>query len=101
LRFHPWSSDEGYLRVNGLKEARRNLMTCNVTMVILTEAPMAINDGRPCPFGSGLTSHWKNDARGILLARVCLKCEAEKLSGYRPEVLTDSNYEADEDIDGD
>jgi hypothetical protein len=30
---------------------------------------------------------------------VCPKCEDEKLSHYRPEVLTDSNYEADEDID--
>ena len=44
---------------------------------------------------------WEYDARGIPLAKVCNKCRAEKLRGYRPEVLTDSQYEADEDIDGD
>ncbi len=62
---------------------------------------MAIDDGRPCPCGSGLTSRWANDARGIPLARVCPKCRAEKLSHYRPEVLSDSNYEADEPIEED
>ncbi|MCP3463040.1 hypothetical protein [Bradyrhizobium sp. CCGUVB23] len=62
---------------------------------------MAIDDARPCPCGSGLLSRWANDARAIPLARVCPKCEDEKLSRYRPEVLTNSNYDADEDIDGD
>ncbi|MGY3484432.1 hypothetical protein ACVW1C_002315 [Bradyrhizobium sp. USDA 4011] len=62
---------------------------------------MAIDDARPCPCGSGLLSRWANDARGIPLTRVCPKCEDEKLSHYRPEVLTDSSYEADEAIDGD
>jgi hypothetical protein len=56
---------------------------------------------KPCPCGSGLYSAWVNDARGIPLAKVCDKCRAEKLKGYRPEVLTDSNYEACEDIEGD
>ena len=41
------------------------------------------------------------DARGIYLCRVCSKCVKAKLGKYRPEVLTDSNYEADEDIYGD
>lgn len=59
------------------------------------------DDARPCPCGSGLTSRWANDARGIPLARVCPKCREQKLSGYRPEVLTDSNYDADEPIEGD
>ena len=59
------------------------------------------DDARPCPCGSGLTSRWANDARGIPLARVCPKCREQKLSGYRPEVLTDSNYEADEPIEED
>jgi hypothetical protein len=59
------------------------------------------DDARPCPCGSGLTSRWRNDARGIPLARMCPKCEEQKLSHYRPEVLTDSNYETSEDIDGD
>lgn len=45
-------------------------------------------------------SWWENDARGIPLARVCGKCRKEKLSKYRPEVLKDSNYSADEPIEG-
>jgi hypothetical protein len=56
---------------------------------------------RPCPCGSGQQSWWENDARGIPLARVCIKCKRAKLSGYRPEVLTDSNYECDEPIEED
>jgi hypothetical protein len=54
---------------------------------------------RLCPCGSGESSWWAKDARGIEIARVCDVCEAEKLKGYRPEVLTDSQYEADEDIE--
>lgn len=54
---------------------------------------------RICNCGSGLPSWWAKDARGIELARVCDQCEERKLAGYRPEVLTDSNYEADEDIE--
>jgi hypothetical protein len=46
-------------------------------------------------------SWWAHDARGIPLARVCGKCRKEKLSGFRPEVLTDPNYQADEDVYGD
>lgn len=53
----------------------------------------------PCPCGSGLDSHWENDARGIPLCRVCPKCREAKLAQYRPEVLTDLNYEADEPIE--
>lgn len=54
---------------------------------------------RLCPCGSGNDSYWKNDARGIPLARVCPSCIEEKMSHYRPEVLTDSNYECDEPIE--
>jgi hypothetical protein len=39
------------------------------------------------------------DARGIYLNRVCDKCRDAKLSRYRPEVLTDSNYWIDEPIE--
>lgn len=46
-------------------------------------------------------SYWVNDARGIPLARVCEKCEDEKLAKFRPEVLTDSNYAANEEIEPD
>ena len=56
---------------------------------------------RPCPCGSGEDSHWEHDARGIPLARVCSKCRAEKLAGYRPEVLTDPDYWVDEQIEAD
>ena len=52
-----------------------------------------------CRCGSGQESWWENDARGIPLARVCEKCRKEKLKGYRPDVLTDSNYWADEAIE--
>lgn len=44
-------------------------------------------------------SWWEYDARGIPLARVCERCQAEKLASYRPDVLTDSGYWADEDIE--
>ncbi len=52
-----------------------------------------------CSCGSGQESWWAYDARGIELARVCEKCEKEKLSHYRPEVLDDPNYDADEPIE--
>lgn len=56
---------------------------------------------RQCPCGSGENSWWENDARGIPLARVCVKCRAKQLAKYRPEVLTNSNYQTDEPIEGD
>lgn len=46
-------------------------------------------------------SWWEFDARGIALARVCVNCRSKKLAKYRPEILRDSNYQADESIDGD
>ena len=54
---------------------------------------------KPCPCGSGKNSWWETDARGIPLARVCLECKSKELSVFRPEVLTNSNYSADEPID--
>lgn len=56
---------------------------------------------KPCPCGSGKTSWWENDARGIPLARVCPECRDKQLSKYRPEVLTNPQYETDEPIDYD
>lgn len=56
-------------------------------------------DSRPCPYGSGKMSRWQFDARGIELCRTCEDCHEEKMAGYRPEVLTDSNYEASEPIE--
>lgn len=46
-------------------------------------------------------SWWENDTRGIPLARVCEECRAAKLSTFRPEVLNNPNYEADEPIEPD
>ena len=54
---------------------------------------------RPCSCGSGKDSWWEHDARGIPLCRVCESCVEKKLKGYRPDVLTDSNYWADEPIE--
>lgn len=39
------------------------------------------------------------DARGIPLTLVCSKCRDQRLSLYRHDVLTDSDYYADEAID--
>jgi hypothetical protein len=41
-------------------------------------------------------SWWEHDAQGIALCRVCDKCRKEKLSRYRPEIL--SGY-TQEDVD--
>jgi hypothetical protein len=46
-------------------------------------------------------SWWEYDARGIELCRVCDSCRKEKLSRYRPDVLSDSAYWADEAIEED
>jgi len=54
---------------------------------------------RLCSCGSGLESEWQFDARGIELCRTCDKCHDEKLAGFRPDVLTDPNYWADEAIE--
>ena len=34
------------------------------------------------------SSWWEHDAQGIPLCRVCDDCREEKLSRYRPEILT-------------
>lgn len=60
---------------------------------------MPMSRYRACPCGSGLESSWENDARGIPLCRTCDKCHAEKMARYRPEVLTNSRYYADEAIE--
>lgn len=56
---------------------------------------------KDCPCGSGEPRHAVHDARGIFVAFVCSQCEEEKLKGYRSEIFTDSNYEADEQIEPD
>ena len=54
---------------------------------------------KPCHCGSGKPAGWNYDARGIPLCKTCVVCHDEKMKGYRKEVLTDSNYEADEQIE--
>lgn len=47
-------------------------------------------------------SWWENDAQGIPLCRVCPECRAEKLSHYRPEILSGyTQADVDEPIDPD
>jgi hypothetical protein len=54
-----------------------------------------------CPCGSGQFPDAQYDARAIFLCYTCSKCEREKLKGYRPDVLSDPNYWADEAIEPD
>lgn len=54
-----------------------------------------------CSCGSGEFPTAQHDARGIFLCYTCSKCEAERLSHYRQDVLTDGNYECDEQIEED
>ena len=56
-------------------------------------------NSRPCDCGSGKESYWETDGRGIPLCRCCSDCRKDKLKKYRPEVVSDSNYEADEPIE--
>ena len=42
---------------------------------------------------------WEYDARGIELCKVCDLCVEAKLAKYRPEVLTNPSYTADEPIE--
>jgi predicted RNA-binding protein YlxR (DUF448 family) len=50
-----------------------------------------------CRLDPDVDFSWEeSDARGIYLCRVCDKCEQAKLSKYRPEVLSNSNYHCDE-----
>ena len=55
----------------------------------------------PCIGGHKSDTYWKYDARGIPLAKVCSECAAHKLAKYRPEVLSNGNYHADEAIEPD
>lgn len=56
---------------------------------------------RICNCGSGEYAQDIHDARGLFLARVCGACRDERLSAFRPEVLTNRNYDHDEPIEED
>lgn len=44
--------------------------------------------GLPCPCGSGLVSEAQHDAQGIYLARTCDRCHADRMRGFRAEILS-------------
>lgn len=55
-----------------------------------------------CDFTYHLNNkHAQYDARGIFLTYTCDKCHKRKMAGYREDVLTDSEYWADEPIEED
>jgi hypothetical protein len=55
-----------------------------------------------CNCGSGEESYWEYDAQNIPLCRVCNVCRREKLSRYRPEILTGyTQADVDEPIEED
>lgn len=58
-------------------------------------------DERTCPCGSDEYPVDLCDARGIYCCKVCSDCREEKESRYRPEVLSDPDYECDEPIEPD
>ena len=52
-----------------------------------------------CRCGSGMKPYWVLDARHIQVwPMVCDDCREDRLKHYRPEIFTDPNYEADEEI---
>jgi hypothetical protein len=60
-----------------------------------------------CNCGSGEYSYWEYDAQGIPLCKVCDTCRKEKLSHFRPCILSgydqndvDEPIEPDEDTPG-
>lgn len=52
-----------------------------------------------CSCGSGKVREPLYDARGIFCSYVCPKCVAKVKAGYRPEIFSDGQYEADEPIE--
>lgn len=52
-----------------------------------------------CPCGSGMEAFLEVDARNIPLGYMCDSCKKEKLSHFRPDVLSNPNYWADEPIE--
>jgi len=58
-----------------------------------------MSDNYLCPCGSGLDKEPLHDARGIFCCYICPKCEGKQRARYRTEVLEDSNYVANEEIE--
>lgn len=58
-------------------------------------------DERTCPCGSAEYPEDLYDARGIYCCKVCPECREAKEGRYRPEVLSNPDYECDEPIEPD
>ena len=56
---------------------------------------------RECPCGSGKEPDRLYDARGIYCCLYCPDGEKAQKSKYRADVLTNPNYDCDEQIDPD
>jgi hypothetical protein len=66
---------------------------------VLTGVADAIKERDVCSCGSGERKDDFLDARGIFCCYYCSACEKEKRAQYRVEVLENSNYEVDEQIE--
>lgn len=55
-----------------------------------------VREPEVCSCGSGRERFALADARGIFCGYACLECEAGKRSAFRPEIFSDSQYEADD-----
>ncbi len=61
----------------------------------------AVSSDALCYCRSGKERYPLSDARGIFCGYVCEDCEEEKRAMFRPEIFTDGNYIADEQIEED
>lgn len=91
---------EGNLDEDAHPAAQENYRSCldGTHDVIADGIRKATSRHRLCGCGSGNWPERVYDARGIYLTEVCDACRKERLSRYRPEILTDSGYWHDEPI---
>ena len=68
---------------------------------VLTGVADAIKERDVCSCGSGERKNELVDARGIFCCYYCDDCEQEKRARYRTDVLEDSDYVANEEIEPD
>ncbi len=60
---------------------------------------MGEDNPKLCLCGSGKERWLLSDARGIPVGYVCDDCVEKRKARYRPEIFTDSQYYADEQIE--
>jgi hypothetical protein len=80
-----------------------NLQAGLFALTYLTGDYQMGNGGRTgCSCGSNLYSEWQFDALGIALCRTCDDCHKERMSHYRPEILSGYDQsDVDESIEAD